>query len=140
MGVYSNMFGWVPAEIWIFIGLGISIAFIIEIIKILLYKNRDKKYILPFSLFIISGVLLAVLESGNVFAINEEIYRNILIYADNGYMISFIGALGLFQYLNYKELEKRGDEIKIAKFKKNFKEFIIPLAVLAFIRILLIFT
>lgn len=36
------MFGWVPAEIWIFIGLGISIAFIIEIIKILLYKNRDK--------------------------------------------------------------------------------------------------
>ena len=55
-------------------------------------------------------------------------------------MISFIGALGLFQYLNYKELEKRGDEIKIAKFKKNFKEFIIPLAVLAFIRILLIFT
>lgn len=88
------MFGWVPAEIWIFIGLGISIAFIIEIIKILLYKNRDKKYILPFSLFIISGVLLAVLESGNVFAINEEIYRNILIYADNGYMVSFIGALG----------------------------------------------
>ena len=40
------MFGWVPAEIWIFIGLGISIAFIIEIIKILLYKNRSKKYIL----------------------------------------------------------------------------------------------
>ena len=134
------MFGWVPAEIWIFIGLGISIAFIIEIIKILLYKNRDKKYILSFSLFIISGVLLAVLKSGNAFAINKELYRNILIYADNGYMISFIGALGLFQYLNYKELEKRGDEIKIAKFKKNFKEFIIPLAVLAFIRILLIFT
>lgn len=134
------MFGWVPAEIWIFIGLGISIAFIIEIIKILLYKNRDKKYILPFSLFIISGVLLAVLESGNVFAINEELYRNILIYADNGYMISFIGALGLFQYLNYKELEKSGDEIRIAKFKKNFKEFIIPLVVLVFIRILLIFT
>ena len=133
------MFGWVPTEIWIFIGLGISIAFIIEIIKILLYKNRDKKYILPFSLFIISGVFLAVLESGNVFAINEELYRNISIYADNGYVVSFIGALGTFQYLNYKELEKSGDEIKIVRFKKDFKEFIIPLMVLIFIRILLVF-
>ena len=133
------MFGWVPAEIWIFIGLGISIAFIIEIIKILLYKNRSKKYILPFSLFIISGVLLAVLESGNIFAVNEELYRNILIYADNGYVVSFIGALGSFRYLNYKELEKSGDEIKIVKFKKDFKEFIIPLMTLVFIRILLIF-
>ena len=133
------MFGWVPTEIWIFIGLGISIAFIIEIIKILLYKNRDKKYILPFSLFIISGVLLAVLESGNIFDVNEELYRNISIYADNGYVVSFIGALGTFQYLNYKELEKSGDEIKIVRFKKDFKEFIIPLIALIFIRILLIF-
>lgn len=133
------MFGWVPAEIWIFIGLGISIAFIIEIIKILLYKNRSKKYILPFSLFIISGVLLAVLESGNIFDVNEELYRNISIYADNGYVVSFIGALGTFQYFNYKELEKSGDEIKIVRFKKDFKEFIIPLMVLVFIRILLIF-
>lgn len=133
------MFGWVPAEIWIFIGLGISIAFIIEIIKILLYKNRNKKYILPFSLFIISGVLLAVLESGNIFDVNEELYRNISIYADNGYVVSFIGALGTFQYLNYKELEKSGDEIKIVRFKKDFKEFIIPLMALIFIRILLIF-
>lgn len=133
------MFGWVPAEIWIFIGLGISIAFIIEIIRILLYKNRSKKYILPFSLFVISGVLLVILESGNIFAIKEELYRDILIYADNGYMVSFIGALESFQYLNYKELEKSGDEIKIAKFKKNFKEFIIPLMVLVFIRIFLIF-
>lgn len=133
------MFGWVPAEIWIFIGLGISIAFIIEIIKILLYKNRSKKYILPFSLFIISGVLLAVLESGNIFDVNEELYRNILIYADNGYVVSFIGALGTFQYFNYKELEKSGDEIKIVRFKKDFKEFIIPLMALVFIRILLIF-
>lgn len=133
------MFGWVPAEIWIFIGLGISIAFIIEIIKVLLYKNRSKKYILPFSLFIISGVLLVVLESGNIFAVNEGLYHNILIYADNGYVVSFIGALGSFQYLNYKELEKNGDEIKIAKFKKYFKEFIIPLMTLVFIRILLIF-
>lgn len=133
------MFGWVPAEIWIFIGLGISIAFLIEIIKILLYKNRSKKYILPFSLFIISGLLLAVLESKNIFAVNEELYRNILIYADNGYVVSFIGALGSFQYLNYKELEKSGDEIKIVKFKKDFKEFIIPLMALLFIRILLIF-
>ena len=133
------MFGWVPAEIWIFIGLGISIAFIIEIIKIFLYKNRSKKYILPFSLFIISGVLLAVLESGNVFDVNEELYRNISIYADNGYVVSFIGALGTFQYLNYKELEKSGDEIKIVRFKKDFKEFIIPLMVLIFIRILLVF-
>ena len=133
------MFGWVPAEIWIFIGLGISVAFIIEIIKILLYKNRSKKYILPFSLFIISGVLLAVLESGNIFDVNEELYRNISIYADNGYVVSFIGALGTFQYFNYKELEKSGDEIKIVRFKKDFKEFIIPLMVLIFIRILLIF-
>ena len=133
------MFGWVPAEIWIFIGLGISIAFLIEIIKILLYKNRNKKYILPFSLFIISGLLLAVLESKNIFAINEELYRNILIYADDGYVVSFIGALGSFQYLNYKELEKSGDEIKIVRFKKDFKEFIIPLMVLIFIRILLVF-
>lgn len=133
------MFGWVPAEIWIFIGLGISIAFIIEIIKILLYKNRNKKYILLFSLFIISGVLLAVLESGNIFDVNEELYRNISIYADNGYVVSFIGALGTFQYLNYKELEKSGDEIKIVRFKKDFKEFIIPLMALIFIRILLIF-
>ena len=133
------MFGWVPAEIWIFIGLGISIAFIIEIIKILLYKNRSKKYILPFSLFIISGVLLAVLESGNIFDVNEELYRNISIYADNGYVVSFIGALGTFQYLNYKELEKSGDEIKIVRFKKDFKEFIIPLMALIFMRILLMF-
>ena len=133
------MFGWVPAEIWIFIGLGISVAFIIEIIKIFLYKNRSKKYILPFSLFIISGVLLAVLESGNIFDVNEELYRNISIYADNGYVVSFIGALGTFQYLNYKELEKSGDEIKIVRFKKDFKEFIIPLIVLIFIRILLVF-
>lgn len=133
------MFGWVPAEIWIFIGLGISIAFIIEIIKILLYKNRSKKYILPFSLFIISSVLLAVLESGNIFDVNEELYRNISIYADNGYVVSFIGALGTFQYLNYKELEKSGDEIKIVRFKKDFKEFIIPLMALIFIRILLMF-
>ena len=133
------MFGWVPAEIWIFIGLGISVAFIIEIIKIFLYKNRSKKYILPFSLFIISGVLLAVLESGNIFDVNEELYRNISIYADNGYVVSFIGALGTFQYLNYKELEKSGDEIKIVRFKKDFKEFIIPLMVLIFIRILLVF-
>ena len=133
------MFGWVPAEIWIFIGLGISIAFLIEIIKILLYKNRNKKYILPFSLFIISGLLLAILESKNIFAINEELYRNILIYADDEYVVSFIGALGSFQYLNYKELEKSGDEIKIVKFKKYFKEFIIPLMALVFIRILLIF-
>lgn len=133
------MFGWVPAEIWIFIGLGISIAFIIEIIKILLYKNRSKKYILPFSLFIISGVLLAVLESGNIFDVNEELYRNISIYADNGYVVSFIGALGTFQYFNYKELEKSGDEIKIVRFKKDFKKFIIPLMALIFIRILLIF-
>ena len=133
------MFGWVPAEIWIFIGLGISIAFIIEIIKILLYKNRSKKYILPFSLFIISGVLLAVLESGNIFEVNEELYRNISIYADNGYVVSFIGALGTFQYLNYKELEKSGEEIKIVRFKKDFKEFIIPLMALIFIRILLMF-
>ena len=133
------MFGWVPAEIWIFIGLGISVAFIIEIIKIFLYKNRSKKYILPFSLFIISGVLLAVLESGNIFDVNEELYRNISIYADNGYVVSFIGALGTFQYLNYKELEKSGDEIKIVRFKKDFKEFIIPLIALIFIRILLIF-
>ena len=133
------MFGWVPVEIWIFIGLGISIAFIIEIIKILLYKNRSKKYILPFSLFIISGVLLAVLESGNIFDVNEELYRNISIYADNGYVVSFVGALGTFQYFNYKELEKSGDEIKIVRFKKDFKEFIIPLMALVFIRILLIF-
>lgn len=133
------MFGWVPAEIWIFIGLGISVAFIIEIIKIFLYKNRSKKYILPFSLFIISGVLLAVLESGNIFDVNEELYRNISIYADNGYVVSFIGALGTFQYLNYKELEKSGDEIKIVRFKKDFKEFIIPLMVLIFIRILSVF-
>ena len=133
------MFGWVPAEIWIFIGSGISVAFIIEIIKILLHKNRSKKYILPFSLFVISGALLAVLESGNIFAINEELYRNILIYVDNGYMVSFIGALGSFQYLNYKELEKSGDKIKIIEFKKNFKEFIVPLMVLVFIRILLVF-
>lgn len=133
------MFGWVPAEIWIFIGLGISVAFIIEIIKIFLYKNRSKKYILPFSLFIISGVLLAVLESGNIFDVNEELYRNISIYADNGYVVSFIGALGTFQYLNYKELEKSGDEIKIVRFKKDFKEFIIPLIALIFIRILLMF-
>ena len=133
------MFGWVPAEIWIFIGLGISVAFIIEIIKNFLYKNRSKKYILPFSLFIISGVLLAVLESGNIFDVNEELYRNISIYADNGYVVSFIGALGTFQYLNYKELEKSGDEIKIVRFKKDFKEFIIPLIVLIFIRILLVF-
>ena len=133
------MFGWVPAEIWIFIGLGISVAFIIEIIKFFLYKNRSKKYILPFSLFIISGVLLAVLESGNIFDVNEELYRNISIYADNGYVVSFIGALGTFQYLNYKELEKSGDEIKIVRFKKYFKEFIIPLMVLIFIRILLVF-
>ena len=133
------MFGWVPAEIWIFIGLGISVAFTIEIIKILLYKNGSKKYILPFSLFVISGVLLAVLESGNIFAVNEELYCDVLIYADNGYVVSFVGALGSFQYLNYKELEKSGDEIKIAKFKKNFKEFIIPLMALVFIRILLIF-
>ena len=133
------MFGWVPAEIWIFIGLGISVAFIIEIIKIFLYKNRSKKYILPFSLFIISGVLLAVLESGNIFDVNEELYRNISIYADNGYVVSFIGALGTFQYLNYKELEKSGDEIKIVRFKKDFKEFIIPLIALIFIKILLIF-
>ena len=133
------MFGWVPAEIWIFIGLGISVAFIIEIIKFFLYKNRSKKYILPFSLFIISGVLLAVLESGNIFDVNEELYRNISIYADNGYVVSFIGALGTFQYLNYKELEKSGDEIKIVRFKKDFKEFIIPLMVLIFIRILLVF-
>lgn len=132
------MFGWVPAEIWIFIGLGISIAFIIEIIKILLYKNRSKKYILPFSLFIISGVLLAVLESGNIFDVNEEFYRNISIYADNGYVVSFIGALRTFQYFNYKELEKSGDEIKIVRFKKDFKEFIMPLMALIFIRILLI--
>ena len=133
------MFGWVPAEIWIFIGLGISVAFIIEIIKFFLYKNRSKKYILPFSLFIISGVLLAFLESGNIFDVNEELYRNISIYADNGYVVSFIGALGTFQYLNYKELEKSGDEIKIVRFKKDFKEFIIPLMVLIFIRILLVF-
>lgn len=90
-------------------------------------------------MFIISGVLLAVLESGNIFAVNKELYRNILIYADNGYVVSFIGALGSFQYLNYKELEKSGDEIKIVKFKKDFKEFIIPLMALVFIRILLIF-
>ena len=133
------MFGWVPAEIWIFIGLGISVAFIIEIIKIFLYKNRSKKSILPFYLFILSGVLLAVLDSGNIFDVNEELYRNISIYADNGYVVSFIGALGTFQYLNYKELEKSGDEIKIVKFKKDFKEFIIPLMTLVFIRILLIF-
>jgi len=90
-------------------------------------------------LFIISGVLLAVLESGNIFDVNEELYRNISIYADNGYVVSFIGALGTFQYLNYKELEKSGDEIKIVRFKKDFKEFIIPLMVLIFIRILLVF-
>ena len=90
-------------------------------------------------MFIISGVLLAVLESGNIFDVNEELYRNISIYADNGYVVSFIGALGTFQYLNYKELEKSGDEIKIVKFKKDFKEFIIPLMTLVFIRILLIF-
>ena len=57
------MFGWVPSEVWVFIGLGLSIASMIEIIKIFLYKNRSKKYILSFSLFIISGILLAVLES-----------------------------------------------------------------------------
>lgn len=90
-------------------------------------------------MFIISGVLLAVLESGNIFDVNEELYRNISIYADNGYVVSFIGALGTFQYLNYKELEKSGDEIKIVRFKKDFKEFIIPLMVLIFIRILLVF-
>ena len=90
-------------------------------------------------MFIISGVLLAVLESGNIFDVNEELYRNISIYADNGYVVSFIGALGTFQYLNYKELEKSGDEIKIVRFKKDFKEFIIPLIALIFIRILLIF-
>ena len=42
-------------------------------------------------------------------------------------------------FMCYKELEKSGDEIKIVKFKKDFKEFIIPLMTLVFIRILLIF-
>lgn len=115
------MYGWVPSEVWIFIGLGMVITFMIEIIKILLYKNRCKKYILPFSLFIISGVLLAVCESDNIFFINEEMYCTILTYADNGYTFSFIGALGSFQYLNYKEIEKSGDETKILEFKKILK-------------------
>ncbi len=47
------MFGWVPLDGWVFIGLGLSVASMIEIIKIFLYKNRSKKYILSFSLFII---------------------------------------------------------------------------------------
>lgn len=133
------MFGWVPSEGWVFIGLGMSIAFMVEIIKIFLYKNRSKKYIFPFSLFIISGVLLAVLEGGNIFAVNKDIYCSILIYADNGYELSLIGALVSFQYLNYKELVKSGNEAKIIQFKKSFKEFIIPLMVLIFIRIILVF-
>lgn len=133
------MFGWVPSEVWVFIGLGISITSIIEIIKIFLYKNRSEIYILPFSLFIISGILLAILESKNAFAINKEFYDDIVQYVDYGYTISFVGALGLFQYLAYKEVEKSGDETKIIKFKKTFKEFIIPLMILAFIRIILMF-
>lgn len=132
------MFGWVPSEVWVFIGLGLSIASMIEIIKICLYKNRSKKYILSFSLFIISGILLAVLESEKIFTGNK-IYYDILKYADYGYTLCFIGAFGSFQYLSYKEIEKSGDETQIIKFQKAFREFIIPLIVLLFIRIVLIF-
>lgn len=132
------MFGWVPSEVWVFIGLGLSIASMIEIIKIYLYKNRSKKYILSFSLFIISGILLAVLESEKIFTGNK-IYDDILKYADYGYTLCFIGAFGSFQYLSYKEIEKSGDETQIIKFQKAFREFIIPLIVLLFIRIVLIF-
>lgn len=133
------MFEWVPFQVWIFIGLGMCIVSMIEIIKIFLYKNRSKKYILSFSLFIISGILLAVLESEKIFTGNKEMYDDMLKYADYGYTLSFIGALGSFQYLSYKEIEKSGDENKIIKFKKTFKEFIIPLIVLVCIRVLLIF-
>ena len=133
------MFGWVPSEGWVFLGLVFIIYFSKESIKLFLYKGKNKLYVIPFILFIISGIALVLLEGRYIFRIDiiNLKYTNCIFGL---YEISLILALISSFYLSYKEAKDNNDYNKINKIKKNMKPILCFVLILIFLRIVVMFS
>lgn len=131
------MFGWVPSEGWVFIGLVFIIYFSKESIKLFLCNEKNKLYIIPFILFIISGIALVSLEGRHIFKFGVINLKNI-DYIFSLYEISLTLALISSFYLSYKEARDNNDYNKINKIK-NMKPVFYFFSILIFFRIIIIF-
>jgi succinate dehydrogenase hydrophobic anchor subunit len=132
------MFGWVPSEGWVFIGLVFIIYFSKESIKLFLSKGKNKLYVIPFILFIISGIALVLLEGRHIFRFDIMNLKHI-DYIFNLYEVSLISALISSFYLSYKEAKDNKDYNKINKIRKNMKPILYFFLILIFLRIIIIF-
>lgn len=131
------MFGWVPSDGWVFIGLVFIIYFSKESIKLFLCKEKNKLYVIPFIMFIISGMALVSLEGRHIFRFNIINLEDI-DYIFSLYEISLTLALISSFYLSYKEAKDNNDYNKINKIKKNMKPVLYFLSILIFLRIIII--
>lgn len=125
------MFGWVPSEGWVFIGLVFIIYFSKESIKLFLYKGKNKLYVIPFILFIISGIALVLLEGRHIFRF-DIINLKFIDCIFSLYEISLILALISSFYLSYKEAKDNNDYNKINKIK-NMKPILCFALILIFL-------
>lgn len=132
------MFGWVPSDVWVFIGLVFIIYFSKESIKLFLSKGKNKLYVIPFILFIISGIALVLLEGRHIFGFDIMNLKHI-DYIFDLYEVSLISALISSFYLSYKEAKDNKNYDKINKIRKNMKPILYFFLILTFLRIIVMF-
>ncbi len=132
------MFGWVPSDVWVFIGLVFIIYFSKERIKLFLSKGKNKLYVIPFILFIISGIALVLLKGRHIFEFDIMNLKHI-DYIFNLYEVSLISALISSFYLSYKEAKDNKNYDKINKIRKNMKPILYFFLILTFLRIIVMF-
>lgn len=132
------MFGWVPSDVWVFIGLVFIIYFSKESIKLFLSKGKNKLYVIPFILFIISGIALVLLKGRHIFEFDIMNLKHI-DYIFNLYEVSLISALISSFYLSYKEAKDNKNYDKINKIRKNMKPILYFFLILTFLRIIVMF-
>lgn len=131
MEVLSDMFGWVPSEGWVFIGILYVFSWGRECIKII-RKDRNKQiYLLPYSLIALSGLLLSIVKGNNHYFSGKVIY-----YLDKLLLIVFsIGIVGLF-YIRYQDAQRNHEKEIVDSLEDFFRKILI---VIILVLLLLLF-
>lgn len=119
------MFGWVPSEVWFFIGVLCVFSWGRECIKIIRKERNKQIYLLPFSLIALSGVLLSIIKGYNYYFSDKVIY-----YLDNILFVVFsIGIISLF-YIRYQEAKQNNEREIIASIEDLLKKLFIVMVII----------
>lgn len=119
------MFGWVPSEVWLFIGVLCVFSWGRECIKIIRKERNKQIYLLPFSLIALSGVLLSIIKGYNYYFSDKVIY-----YLDNILFVVFsIGIISLF-YIRYQEAKQNNEREIIASIEDLLKKLFIVMVII----------